>query len=75
MLADADAYGNQFPAYRQNPMAETLRAVEGLAADPSYAQPYAEFQRLIVYGSGAEYEACARALQDLAMRLIRHSRG
>jgi hypothetical protein len=32
MLADAEAYGNQFPAYRENPMRETLRAVEGLAA-------------------------------------------
>ena len=26
-LADAEAYGNQFPAYRENPMRETLRAV------------------------------------------------
>ena len=33
MLADAQAYGNQFPAYRENPMRETLRALEGLAAD------------------------------------------
>ena len=29
MLADAEAYGNQFPAYREDPMRETLRAVEG----------------------------------------------
>ena len=32
MLADAD--GNQFQAYRENPMRETLQSVEGLAADP-----------------------------------------
>ena len=30
MLAHAEPYGNQFPAYRENPMRETLRAVEGL---------------------------------------------
>lgn len=30
MLADAAAYGNQFPAYREDPMRETLRAIEGL---------------------------------------------
>jgi hypothetical protein len=29
--ADVEAYGNQFPAYRENPVAETLRAVDGLA--------------------------------------------
>jgi hypothetical protein len=75
MLADAEAYGNQFPAYRDNPMRETLRAVEGLAADPGYAQRYGEFQRLMVYGSVAEYAACAVTLQDLAMQLANRSRG
>jgi hypothetical protein len=34
MPADAEAYGNQFPAYREDPMRETRRAVEGLATDP-----------------------------------------
>ena len=28
MLADVEAYGHQFPAYRENPVAETLRAVD-----------------------------------------------
>ena len=58
MLADAEAYGNQFPAYRESPMRETLRAVEGLAADRGYARRYGEFRRLMVYGSEVEYEAC-----------------
>jgi hypothetical protein len=57
MLGDVEAYGNQFPAYRENPLRETLRAVEGLAADPGYARRYAEFQRLMVYGSEVEYAA------------------
>jgi integrase/recombinase XerD len=55
MLADAEAYGNQFPAYRENPIRETLRAVEGLAVDPGYARRYGEFQRLMVYGEKVEY--------------------
>jgi hypothetical protein len=69
MIADAEAYGNQFPAYRENPLAETLRAVEGLAAAPGYARQYEEFQRLMVYGSKADYAACVKVIRDLAERL------
>ena len=69
MLADAEVYGNQFPAYRQNPMLETLRAVEGLAADPGYARRYGEFQRLMVYGSGVEYRICIDTLRELSRQL------
>ena len=65
MQADAEAYGNQFPAYRENPMRETLRAVEGLAGDPGYAQRYGEFQRLMVYGGEVEYAACVSTLKGL----------
>jgi hypothetical protein len=66
MLADAEAYGNQFPAYREKPLFETLRAVEGLATDPSYARRYEEFQRLMVYGAKVDYSACVATLRDLA---------
>ena len=69
MLADADAYGNQFPAYRENPMRETLRAVEGLAADPGYARRYGEFERAMVYGTAVEYAACIDTLRKLSDRL------
>ena len=70
MLADAAAYGNQFPAYREDPMRETLRAVEGLAADTGYAQQYTEFQRLMVYGNAAEFAACVGTLKELANRCL-----
>jgi hypothetical protein len=69
MLADAEAYGNKFPAYRANPMRETLRSVEGLAAHPGYARRYAEFQRLMVYGTAVRYEICVGTLQELAEEL------
>jgi len=65
MLADAAAYGNQFPAYRDDPMRETMRAVEGLAADAGYARQYAEFERLMVYGVKIGYAACIATLRKL----------
>jgi predicted nucleotidyltransferase component of viral defense system len=68
MRADAAAYGNQFPAYREDPMQETLRAAEGLAADGGYARQYEDFQRLMVYGEKADYAACIETLRDLAAR-------
>jgi hypothetical protein len=69
MLADAEAYGNQFPPYWENPLAETLRAVEGLAVDRGYARRYGEFQRLMVYGGEVDYVSCIETLRDLAERL------
>ena len=69
MLADAEAYGNQFPAYRENPMRETLRAVEGLAGNSGYELQYAEFQRLMVYGSKVDYAACIQTLGNLAAQV------
>jgi hypothetical protein len=69
MLADAAAYGNQFPAYREDPMRETLRAVGGLASNAGYARQFGEFQRLMVYGEPVEYAASVGSLRDLARRL------
>lgn len=69
MIGDAESYGNRFPAYRKDPMAETLRAIEGLAADASYARRYEEFQRLMVFGSRIEYAACIDTLRLLAMNV------
>jgi len=66
ILADAEAYGNQFPAYRENPAGETLRAIDSLASDPTYRQRYDEFQRNMVYGDLADYAACLETLRDLA---------
>ncbi len=69
MLADAEAYGNQFPAYRANPMAETLRAVDGLASDPTYSQRYEKFQRDMVYGDRVDFAACLGTLKELAEQM------
>ena len=66
MLADAQAYGNQFPAYREDPLRETLLAVEGLVADVGYVRQYEEFHRLMVYGDAIDFAAAVRTLRELA---------
>lgn len=69
MLADAAVYGNQFPAYREDPLRETLRAVQRLAADAGYARQYGEFQRLMVYGDKTDYAACIETLREFSAQL------
>ena len=66
---DARAYGNRFPAYRKDPVAQTLKAVESLATDPRYMQSYHQFHREMVYGDFADYAACVETLKELAARL------
>jgi hypothetical protein len=73
--ADAEAYGNQFPAYRANPMAETLRAVDGLANDPTYSQQYEEYQRNMVYGDRVDFAACLSTLKELAEQMFACTNG
>ena len=69
MLADAEAYGHQFPAYRDNPVAETLRAVEGLTTDPDFAERYAAFRRDMVYGEIPQFETALATVTALSRRL------
>jgi hypothetical protein len=65
MLADVEAYGHQFPAYRENPVAETLRAVRGLPADEYFARSYATFLRDMVYGETPDFETALATLSAL----------
>ena len=69
MPHDAEVFGNQFPAYRENPLAETLRAVTALEADPGYATRYVDFRRDMVYSDRIDYTACIITLQALAAQL------
>jgi hypothetical protein len=66
MLADAVVYGHQFPAYREDPVAETVRAVNGLVADPGFADRYARFQRDMVYGERVGFETAIASVVALA---------
>ena len=69
MPHDAEVFGHQFPAYRANPMAETLRAMQALELDPNYARRYSEFRRLMVYGDRIDYAACIDTLKELTEQL------
>jgi hypothetical protein len=69
MLADVQAYGHQFPAYRENPIAETLRAVAGLANDPGFRDRYAAFRRNMVYGEAPDFETALASIETLAALL------
>jgi hypothetical protein len=69
MLADTKAYGHQFPAYRDNPIAETLRAVEGLRRDPNSATRYAAFRQDMVYSESAGFMTAMATITALAGRL------
>jgi predicted nucleotidyltransferase component of viral defense system len=69
MLADAAAYGNQFPAYRDNPIRETRLAIEKLTASADYARQYRDFLRLMVYGDTDDFARCNGTLRALADQL------
>lgn len=69
MLADAAAYGNQFPAYREDPLRETMKALEGLTGSSEYSGRYAEFERLMVYGEKVEFQRCVGVLVEISAEL------
>jgi cytochrome c peroxidase len=70
MQEDAETFGHQFPAYRDNPLAETVRAIEGLESDPDYAKNFAKFYRDMVYGrDDFDFTACMKTLKALSMLL------
>jgi Nucleotidyl transferase AbiEii toxin, Type IV TA system len=50
MPRDAEEFANQFPAYRENPVEETRRALAALETEQHFAQRYTEFLQLMVYG-------------------------
>jgi hypothetical protein len=73
MRADVEAYGHQFPAYRENPVAETLRAVGGLSTDGRFASDYAAFLRDMVYGETPDFKTALATVSALADGLRRRS--
>lgn len=69
MIDDAQAYGRDFPAYEANPLAETLKAINGIAADADFAKNYATFRRDMVYGDGPDFLTAIGTLKKLAQYL------
>jgi predicted nucleotidyltransferase component of viral defense system len=73
MQGDAAAYGNQFPAYREDPLRETLKAIESLSAGTGYADSYTKFHQSMIYGEQVDYASCIGTLNQLATALIDHT--
>jgi predicted nucleotidyltransferase component of viral defense system len=69
MPQDAAEFENQFPAYRDDPLKETRRAVEALASDAPYALRYAEFLQIMVYGDHPGYREAIATVASLARSL------
>ena len=69
MVADARDFGHQFPAYRDNPIAETIRAIEGIIADATLAERYTEFLRDMVYGDKPDFTEVAVTIASFSRQL------
>jgi hypothetical protein len=69
MKSDAETRGDEFPAYRANPLGETQRAVTSLHDDEHYSIAYANLVRDLVYGEAVDFKAAMAQVQALAKRL------
>ena len=69
MKDDAESRGGQFPAYRENPLLETQKAVTGIMQDSEFAQEYAAFVALMVYGKSVPFDAAVATVVDVGKRL------
>jgi Nucleotidyl transferase AbiEii toxin, Type IV TA system len=69
MVDDAQTYGADFPAYQADPLTETLKAINGIAADQGFANDYAAFRRDMVYGEAPDFQTAMATLQLLAQHL------
>ena len=69
MVADVEAYGHQFPAYREDPVRETVRAGRRIATDRDFARQYETFVRNMVYGELIIFESAIETILNLVERL------
>ena len=68
---DADIFGNQFRAYRADPLTQTQHAVSALGSDSQYAQRYADFLRDMVYGDRPDYKDAMATVKEIAVQLMK----
>jgi hypothetical protein len=69
MEHDADEFGQHLPAYRGDPVAETLRALTGLQGDVDYARSFAHLLDDMVYGKRIAFETALATLAEVAAQL------
>ncbi len=69
MKDDAESRGGQFPAYGEDPLRETQKAVTGIIQDSEFAKEYAAFVDRMVYGERVPFEAAVATVVDVGKRL------
>lgn len=69
MADEAAKRARDYPAYRDNPVGETLKTIDGIAASADYAADYATFRRDMVYGSGVDFKTAVVTLKELGGHL------
>lgn len=70
MRQDAEEFRHQFPAYLDNPVQETRRALAALKNEKLHAQRYAEFVQLMVYGERPSYLDAIQTVSSLTEDLL-----
>ena len=70
---EAALRGDRYPAYKADPLAESLRTVAGIASDAQFASEYAAFTRRMVYGEQPSFEDAIASLRLFAERVRRSS--
>jgi hypothetical protein len=69
MRGDVEAYGRQFPAYRDDPVRETVQAGQRMAMDDDFARQYEMFVRDMVYGEPVAFKDAVATIANLIDRL------
>jgi predicted nucleotidyltransferase component of viral defense system len=72
MKADAATRGDKFPAWQNDPLGETLRAIDGIPKDKVFVDGYANFLRDMVYGEGPDFNTAMASLKALGDHLKKH---
>jgi hypothetical protein len=70
MKDDAATRGDDFPAYQADPLGETLRAVESMAGDRTFAAHYSVLMQAMVYGDKPAFEDAMAVVRGLADRVV-----
>ena len=69
MKDDAATRGDDFPAYRADPLEQTLQAVAAMAVDRAFAAQYSILMEAMVYGDKPTFEDATAVVQGFADRL------
>jgi predicted nucleotidyltransferase component of viral defense system len=69
MPNEAAERAENYPAYRADPLAETLNTIDGIAASPDFAADHADFRRDMVYGGDIDFQTAMATVKELGRHL------